>query len=245
MRPGSILFGLAMVMLVSIPASTNAAQSYKVPLTIVPGSVTLTRPGGPTSPAVLPISMFASEGGCSGTYKAEVVNGGLEVELFGIASNCLLHFALRFDVQITVPELGGSSTLIRLEGDPIVSNFDAIDSARIRWLAGRGGVGTSTVAPNRPLDCRVITADYDLRANWPNPFESQFLPLLSLIPGDTITCPGEVESEFRSGLGTPTSGRLRLRYEFRVTLPEPAADLTLPIGAIVLAGLSTIRTPGR
>lgn len=239
MRVISVVLGVAVTCAASL--SSNAAQTYKVPLSVVPGSVTLTRPGGPTSPSALPISQFGSEGGCSGTYSAEVVNDGLEIELDGGGTNCTLTFAMVFHAQITVPELGGTATLIRLEGDPVVSEFDALDYARIIWRPS-GGTGTTSSSPNRSFDCSAVGADYELASNRPNPYDSITLPLLSMIPGDTVTCRSEIEAVFRAnGLGTVTSGRLRLRYEFRVTVPEPSASLSIPVGAGALALLSRKR----
>ena len=64
-----------------------------------------------------------------------------------------------------------------------------------------------------------------------------------LIPGDTVRM--KVNFSFRfDGRVAPeqaTIGDARVRFEFLVTLPEPSAALSLPIGALSLLGLASLR----
>jgi hypothetical protein len=58
------------------------------------------------------------------------------------------------------------------------------------------------------------------------------------LPGDTLRFPVRLDIEFQ---GIDTIGDFQIRYEYRVTVPEPSASLSLPIGALTLAGLSMMK----
>ena len=63
--------------------------------------------------------------------------------------------------------------------------------------------------------------------------------MISLIPGDTLHFPINVEAGF--GNSSSFVGTLRMRYEFLTTVPEPSAALSIPIGAAWLAGLAGLK----
>ena len=46
---------------------------------------------------------------------------------------------------------------------------------------------------------------------------------------------------YLSVTGSPYVATLRIRYEFLVTVPEPSAALSIPIGAAWLAGLAAMK----
>ena len=58
-----------------------------------------------------------------------------------------------------------------------------------------------------------------------------------LIPGDRLVVDVQAQIEI-NGL---TNGDLRVRYELRVTVPEPSAALSIPLGAAWLAGLAAMK----
>jgi hypothetical protein len=60
-----------------------------------------------------------------------------------------------------------------------------------------------------------------------------------LIPGDTVRFP--VQMTVNLGDGSAFTGTLRMRWEVLVTVPEPSAALSLPIGVLVLAGLASLK----
>jgi hypothetical protein len=131
-----LLMLLMLLMLVlsgwSLPAS--AAQTYKIPIEIIPGSVTFEPIGDTTSagqsiPTSFPTTQQVTGNAgacCSGSVAvvSEIVDGGIEIELSGFAgaSGCYLGGAVEFDAQIVSPELGGTSTTTLLV--PEVQSFN-------------------------------------------------------------------------------------------------------------------------
>ena len=77
------------VLALAMPAL--AAQTFTIPFTVVPGSVTVLDPQtGMYEPVTMPFSevLQSNDANCSvglGTFSAEIVNGSLEVELNGTA----------------------------------------------------------------------------------------------------------------------------------------------------------------
>ena len=103
------------------------ATTYVVPVTAVPGSVEGTVSSIPL-PTSLPFSApIIDIGDCSetGTFSAEIVNNGLEVELDLTANGafCRNEQQVGLMLEMIVPELGGTVTMVRLNPVPFVTDF--------------------------------------------------------------------------------------------------------------------------
>ena len=147
---------LLIVLLVwTLPAA--AAQTFKVPITIVPGSVKFQPTGdytpitGPV-PVAFPVSRqvvgSTANGSCSAgliTVTADIVDGGLEVSLNGYAAGggCRLGGSVSFEVEIQVPEFGGTTTMVRLV--PKVQMFDFIDYGTVEMDLFQDDPATSSI----------------------------------------------------------------------------------------------------
>ncbi len=85
------------------------------------------------------------------------------------------------------------------------------------------------------------------RASWSGPASNVvFVPgtqigLHAWIPGDTLRIPITTLLQFNATSGSPTVGEIKVRYELKVTVPEPSAALSIPIGAAWLAGLAAMK----
>ena len=72
---------------------------------------------------------------------------------------------------------------------------------------------------------------------------SEHLPphALHWVPGDTIRFGLTAALEMFGNTGNPAQGNVKVRWEYRVTVPEPSTGLSLPLGMAWLAGLSMMR----
>jgi hypothetical protein len=222
-----------------------AAQTFTVAITAVPGSVTGTVSGVPL-PTSLPFSapIINIVGGCSvtGNFDAAIVNGGLEVELditvTGTSCGSTKEEAT-LELEMVVPELGGTVTMVRLNTVPLVTNFPVIDIATSRGFAVSGEGVTTSVDGTWHAQFGTATWEWDpAHSEYPTP-PLDLQRMIPLIPGDTLRFP--FAAELRMQDASSFVGTFRMRYEFLVTLPEPSAALSLPIGVVTLFGLASLR----
>lgn len=225
-------------------APALAADTYRVPVSAVPGSV-LGQVSGIPLPTSLPFSvpLFDIGGGCSatGTWTAEIVNGGLEVELDLAAngSGCGGAAGVHLTFEMVIPELGGTVTMVRLNPLPLVTNFPVIDNARTSTNTAGGDGETSSVEGTFLMEFGSTTWAWHRGApSYPTP-PTERQRMVPLIPGDTVRFPFEASISMNDS--SAFTGTLRMRYEFLVTVPEPSAALSLPIGALTLFGLASLR----
>jgi hypothetical protein len=210
----------------AIPALT--AQTFTVPLSVVTGSVTLSPFAEPAFPVEMPLSESIQSLGknCTttqGTVSAQVIHDGLEIELDGKTSSiCTMKFTLKLTLELKSPELGVSSTAIRLEAVPIVQTFRSVGAATV-VLEPRSDASASTSSIPGVFDVAGIRSElfvlgtsfhYGTRPNG----------LETWVPGDTVRIPILIQMVFPD----TSSGTLRVRYRFLVTIPGPAAALGSP-----------------
>ena len=226
-----------------------AAQTFTVPFTVVPGSVSVWNPqSGLFEPVTMPFSevIQSNDPNCSfglGTVSVEVINGGLEIELDGAAvsngNTCGLLAKVELTIEVEVPELGGTATMIRWDVTG-VGNFSVLDRALSSLRIEAGPTSSIPGGLYYPGEFSSGLAWLELgepavRDNWVTPG--------IFIPGDTLQLPVRLNISF-SSLIDPTQGTARARYEFKITVPEPSAALSLPIGVLCLAGLASMRGSG-
>ena len=94
-------------------------------------------------------------------------------------------------------------------------------------------------------DLRFREASFGIFFDWndvgPEPESIPLAALNNFLPGDTVIMPMKVNFLFTGNTGN-TIGAVRIRYEFKtIHAPEPAAALSLPLGAAWLAGLASSR----
>ena len=239
----------ALLLSLFLSSTAHAATTYKVPFTVVPGSVTSTPAGYATSSTPIPVSFPVSGQAVADStvqrctvglvsVAPEIVNDGIEFEIDGysIGSGCTLGGRVEFEMEIQVPELGGTTTSALLVSTPL--SFSFIDYRRVRAEMVRLGTCWSSASPETP----IRTSDNAPTIRWdgdnPGPI-SDPTELVHWIPGDTIRFPVSIEIRMDSDATHNAQGAARVRYEYRVTVPEPSA--ALPIGVPTLAGLASIR----
>lgn len=225
-------FVLILLLALLVPSSVTAANSFKIPFSIVPGSVQVAVANNPAQTPDLPFSVFGINGSCYGTLSAEVVNGGIEVSFEGtVVPACTAPASFYFQVEMVVPELGGTATVVRVDARDNGSSFSTINSAVVQWRP-EPLISTSLSG--------ALASPGELSVSWfPNDLVlyGTVSPLASWIPGDTVRMPVTVVFDL-----TPTTvGTAKVRYEFLVSVPEPSASLSLPLGMAWLAGLSVLR----
>jgi len=218
-----------------------------VPITAVPGSVFINAPDGQFPSQSLPFSQaFNQPGPCSrtGTFSAEIVNDGIEVELDVVAagsSACSVSADFNVDIEFVAPELGGTVTMVRVVAPPLTTDFSMIQQV---------GAGMSQAAPGSTSS---VPETFDVRfegLNWDWSGGQEDYPRLpsspqnleALIPGDTVLMP--ITASLHTNDASSYVATIRMRYEFLVTVPEPSAALSLPIGVLGLAGLAAMKGSG-
>jgi hypothetical protein len=229
-----------------------AAQTFTVPFTVVPGSVSVKNPQtGLFEPVSMPFSKViqSNNPNCTfglGTFSAEMVNGGIEVELEGTAvsngvGDCGLSVNARLTVEFDVPELGGTVTMRRIDTTAIEGTFSELHTA-----FGRFGVTdetTSSIPGGKFSSGSGMSGAWKWSASGSSD-ESNYT-LHPYVPGDTVQSPSQIGLSFAGAVpanGTATQGTIRIRYEFKTTYaPEPSAALSLPIGVLGLLGLASLR----
>jgi len=235
---------VALMFVIASPAI--GAQSYTLPLSVVPGTARIGVSTQPDTPVAFPFSEFMQSSTCTaaGTFSAEVINGGLEVQFSGSAfapsggGSCQMRAQSVLQVEIHATELGGTATHVRLESTPMIGDFSSLAAAEAR--IGRGDDdATSSSVPGE------FGIEFDAWHQWdqvaglrPRIGVTRPVPL---VPGDTVRIPIDLEFIVTGNPGTPTQGTFRVRYEFKVTVPEPSASLSLPLGAGALMALARMR----
>ncbi len=223
-------------------SSALAAQTYTVPVTVVPGSVQIDGTPGLSVPFSQPFTIVQGDitGNCtvSGTLSSQLVNGGLEVELNVTAIGngpCRLSLPAQMTLQMEVPEFPGTVTMVRLERTRLIENLPTpvlVDFS----LYGSQLASSSSV----PDYFRIVDLSALYLRNGGSPTaEPIAASLIPLIPGDTVEMP--ILLQVRTEDTNAYSGTVRIRYEFKVTVPEPTASLSFPIGALTVFGLASRR----
>lgn len=245
---------------VALCSSTSAlaAQTFKLPVTVVPGSVAF-RPTGSSasqppvfSPTLLPVSFqVTGNSTCSSslvTVDVAVVDGGLEIGIAGSAagvgtSTCSLGGDVELDVEVAVPELGGSATAVRLV--PEVSSFSFSSLRRVAvGIAPIAGSGSTSSIPGLPFD-EPNTAWELVWADGAGPTLTPAIRHFHWVPGDTLRFRVRLSASMLGNNATSTSGSVRSRWEYRATVPEPSLGLSVPIGVLTLAWMASSRgAPG-
>lgn len=223
-----------------------AAETYTIPMTVVPSSVRVNQMDPVGMPFSVPVSgspAHPSTCGGSGTISAEVVNGGIEVEFDGSSTalpsgECTFPTNVAMVVEVQVPELGGTATMARFEATALVGQFTSIDltSASIRSRVS----GTTSSIPGR-FKTDGMVAGVQWFAFGPANWDIAPIDLAVWVPGDTMRIPVDVSVVYSAVPGAPTQGRLRVRFVLKTTVPEPSAMLSIPAGVIGLVGLTALR----
>lgn len=233
------------ILLFLFATSAEAAQTFKVPISVVAGTVYV------EDVAVeMPFSVPVTDLGCpgaSGVFSAEIVDGAIETRFSGSAfggiepgSSCLLNAGARMDVELDVPEVGGSATTIRIEAEPIEGTFSSINSAGASMLV-QGGLSRSSSVPGYlMLEQQFVSLSWNQDGIQPNGSQTR---LQSLVPGDTIRFPVFFGTSLTGTTALPTQGTVRVRYVIRVTVPEPSTAVSVPLGALSLVGVAARRGP--
>lgn len=250
----SLLIGAALAsgLLAALP--TLAAQTFKVPITIVPGSVTFQGQGdytpvGDPVPAAFPISLqvVGVTPNCAAalvTVDADIVDGGFEMGISGYAAGtgCSLGGEIVFEIEMQAPELGGTATAVRFV--PTVQAFNFLDYASVDAYV-RDNPGTTSSHPDfRFWGGPAAYLEWDGTsdpANPPTTPKTVNIGLTHWIPGDTLRFRVSAGIQMRGNTQNPAQGSARTRFEYRVTVPEPSAGLSLPIGALTLLGIAALR----
>ncbi|MBW1886366.1 MAG: hypothetical protein JRJ58_22765 [Deltaproteobacteria bacterium] len=207
---------------------TLAAQTLTVPLSVVTGSVALSPFAEPEFPVKMPLSQSIHSLGknCTttqGTVSAEVIRNGLEIELDGETSSiCTMEFTLKLTLELESPELGGTSTAVRLDAVPVVQTFVSVGAATV-VLEPRNDASASTSSIPGVFDVAGIRSElYVLGTSFH--YGARPSGLETWVPGDTIRMPILVRMVFPD----TSRGTVRVRYQFLVTVPGPAAALGSP-----------------
>lgn len=232
-----------LILAIGWSSTAIAAQTFTVPLSVVPGSVLVGISTEPNTPAAMPFSVFLQAPNCSGagTFSAEVVNGGLEVAFdgsaFATSGACQFTARATMELEFHVPEVGGTATMVRLEAVPITGSFSSISFVQADFVSR--DPGSSSSVPGS-----FSTEGFSSTISWNQSgfgYHGNSTTLRAWIPGDTVRFPVEVSDFFSANPGLPTQGTVRVRYVFKVTVPEPSASLSLPLGVACLAGMSRVR----
>lgn len=235
--------------------SALAAQTFKLPITVVPGSVEF-RPTGSSAaqppiftPTPLPVSFqVTGNSTCSGglvDVDVEVVDGGLEVGIAGSAvavgsSTCSLGGEVELDVEVAVPELGGTATAVRLVPEVVNSTFSSLRriSVGITPIASSGTTSSISGLPFAEPD----TAWELVWADGAGPTLTPAIRHFHWVPGDTLRFRVRLSASMLGNNATSTSGSVRTRWEYRATVPEPSLGLSVPIGVLTLAWMAAPRS---
>jgi hypothetical protein len=243
-----------LVLFLNPSGGAMAAQTYSIPVTVVPGSVEF-RPSGSSSalpsvfsPVTLPVSeQVAGNSSCSEglvTVDADVVDGGLEMGIGGATTGagpatCSLGGELELDVEVQVPELGGTATSVRLT--PSVVNFDFASHRRVSiGIAPVSSSGTTSSLPGLPFE-EPSTSWELIWADGSGPTLSPPMRHFQWVPGDTLRFRVRVSASMFGNNGISTVGNVRTRWTYRVTVPEPSAGLSIPLGVLTLTWLASPR----
>ncbi len=234
--------------------AARAAQTFKLPITVVAGSVAF-RPSGSSasqppvfSPTPLPVSFeVAGNSSCSGglvDVDVELVDGGLEIGVAGStlgvgSSTCSLGGDVELDVEVAVPELGGSATAVRLV--PSVTSFAFSSLRRVSiGIAPVASSGTTSSISGLPFE-EPSTGSELVWADGAGPTLTPAIRHFHWVPGDTLRFRVRLSASMLGNNATSTAGNVRTRWEYRATVPEPSLGLSLPIGVLTLAWMAAPR----
>jgi hypothetical protein len=238
------------------PLTAFAADTYTLPYSVVPGTVVYHPAVDPSYSVSLPFSLSfdpVDPFNCvsdSSSFLVSEEGGALQIAFDVFVSSagtfdCELLGSFTMDVEVNVAELGGTSTDVRLEVSVPIFNFGEYYIVQSK-LTTIGDVSSSALGPDRPYAVNFENTSRweDTRFATPVFQSSPGVSLQPLIPGDTVRIPLRIEilASGETGGGSDTIGDIRLRYELKVTYsPEPSAALSLPIGALGLIGLASLR----
>lgn len=218
-----------------------AAQTYTVPVTVVPGSITFLNTQGLSAPFSEPFNFVLgdSQGTCttSGTVSGQLVSGGIELQLDVTATGngpCRADTNGTMEVEVVVPEFPGTVTMVWFERVPLTVNLPPAVGFTFGLVSQNSGSSDSTGG--------IFFLPYStaLLSRSPNqPLNEQNTGMIPLIPGDTVRIPFSLR--LNTADSTAYSGTIRVRYELKVTVPEPTASLSLPIGVLTAFGLASRR----
>jgi hypothetical protein len=252
----SIVLAVASLV-IALPAI--GAETYKVPVTIIPGSAVFQAGGNtPFAGEIIPVSfpvsrsVLGTPGDCivgQVTVESELVDGGIEIDVNGTAVGpaCSLGGDIEFDIEIAPPELSGTTTVVRLVPKPVSVSLPDADSFMVSFQPGLGGAARATTSSLPEL---TVANPASGSLSWvrsdatggelPTQPTGSVAPAF-LIPGDTLRARVRMTIRMNGTTAHPAIGGFRTRWEYQVTVPEPSAALSLPLGIAWLAGLSMMR----
>ncbi|MFO0691540.1 MAG: hypothetical protein U0900_22780 [Myxococcota bacterium] len=226
-----------------IPTESRAAQTFKVPIVVVPGSVSIGSQTGRSLPLSHPFGFHfeTSEGVCdvTGTIATQLVNQGLELQIdvnaAGTGGPCLLPEVETLTLRLTAPEFPGTATMVRLHAEVQTLTLPSNVVFRI-GMSQREPATTSSEPGVFDLGSWSTVVSRNAPGSPVEPTGNRLTPL---IPGDVVEIP--VSLDLSAQDSASYSGTIRVRFEVRVTVPEPTASLSLPLGALTLLGLASLR----
>jgi len=184
-----------------------------------------------------------------GTLSIEVLNNGLEATVDTARTMtrngmCEVNASFFVDISIPIAMQGGAVALLRLDPEPLTAtrNTDGwlrIEVNQTTWEIDSVLHGETPDRPFRRAEVvwpEIGAATQIIRGTTTNPGTYGLAA-----PGDTLTAPFRVYFTFRSSV----TGIFKARFEFVQIAPQPVSsigpELGLPFGAVVLAGLSSLR----
>jgi hypothetical protein len=240
---------LAALLVLAATIASAQLQYVKAPISIE--NAVLTQPGEPEgTPVAVPVAeVVIPPSGCasgaSGFVELEVVQDAIELNYdVTVPDGCSFVAMLNFDVMVEVPVLGTESAafvyLIAAAGPANFSSLNNGSGIHVNFETLPGGSSAqveepfATVFGNRRHLWSDIPTEMSTLGSTPVTVQTMF-------PGDTVLVPVELVIDATN----QTDGSLSTSYEFRtrfpIPAPEPSAALSLPIGALTLAGLSLLK----
>ncbi len=137
------------------------------------------------------------------------------LERFAEGTNCYLGESLKSEIEVQVPELGGTTTVVRRI--PVVQEFTFVDyhAVEVEFLVDGQSIASSTFSGHL-LDLEW----YSVRANWarsiqPNPSVPTLSSLIALnwIPADTMRYRVTATLAMASSPNHPAQAIARVRFE--------------------------------
>jgi hypothetical protein len=233
-------------------------QYVKAPISIE--NARLTHPGEPESvPVAVPVSELIDLTGSSGCVQdfplleVEVVQNVLEVTYSGGAISdgggqlCSAHARLQFDIVLDVPIVTLDPASFVYFFAEATGTFTQLRQALIDLQKdGRATSDQLTRGFSVPLRRTRVLWEPPIGSPGDDSASGE-TSVVSMIPGDAVRIPVELLVDMAGDtdeLGD-TEGTIAAQFEFRTLFPQPApepsAALSLPMGALWLAGLAGMR----